>query len=341
MVAVRDGHRTVVRVARRSTCLHDAPMGRLLAICGWLAWQIRRPVGARLARLAPAVVAAILVVVALVPIVVPLLEAQPEDTTVQAIFDRATTHPDGWVRLTGRMVPLSQTPTGEDGAHALLVDAANPLRAVVVRARSAVAATERTTVTGRLEPTSVVVSEELPIEATVAGTPPRIVPDRLLVLDAAPQPPRPVLWYLAIPPLLVAAMIVIGIRSGYPIFRPTASIDVLVRPLAPGERIPTAFGGRIGPNRADLADPAGALLLVRRDGRTNLLTAQPLGDGNGPAPKPVLVGGGWTQGRIGSVHTASETVAALHVRSELVDAIFLFARDAERDRVAALVAVER
>jgi hypothetical protein len=37
----------------------------------------------------------------------------------------------------------------------------------------------------------------------------------------------------------------------------------------------------------------------------------------------------------------SETVPALIIRSELVNATFLFARTAERDRVAALVAVDR
>lgn len=316
-------------------------MGRLLAICGWLAWQIRRPFGTRVGRLVVSIVAALLVIVALIPVVLPILDAQPEDATVQEILDRSTTHPDGWVRLTGRLVPLTESPTSDDGAHALLVDAANPLRAVVLRAPSPPTATERTTITGRIEPASVVVTEQLPIEATVAGTPPTIVSDRLVELDAVPHPPRPVLWFLAIPPLILAVMIAIGLRTGYPIFRPTATIDVLARPLAPGERIPTAYGGRIGPNEAQLADPAEALLLVRRDGRLNLLTAQPLGDGTGPAPKPVLIGGGWTQGRIGTVHTASETVAALHVRSELVDATFLFARDAERDRVAALVTIER
>ena len=41
------------------------------------------------------------------------------------------------------------------------------------------------------------------------------------------------------------------------------------------------------------------------------------------------------------MHALNETVPALAIRSELVDAIFLFARTAERDRVAALVTVER
>jgi hypothetical protein len=175
----------------------------------------------------------------------------------------------------------------------------------------------------------------------VAGTPPTVVPDRLLDLDAAPKPVRAVLWPLSILPLLLAAMLVIGSRVGYPVFRPTTEIDVLTGPMGPGERLPAAYGGRIGPNVRDLADPGGALLLVRRGPKGNLLTAQPLADDGGVAPAPVTIGGSWTSGRIGYVHTVSETVAALVIRSELVDATFLFARRAERDRVAALISVER
>ncbi len=55
----------------------------------------------------------------------------------------------------------------------------------------------------------------------------------------------------------------------------------------------------------------------------------------------MTIGGSWTTGRLGYVYTVSETVPALVLRSELVDATFLFARTAERDRVAALVTIER
>ena len=288
-----------------------------------------------------AAVAAVLGVLAAVPVVVPLLDPQPEDVTVQQIFDNATTHPDGWLRLRGRISLLDDSPTGMAGSYALLVDADNPLRAVVVEASDDLEALVHTTVTGTLTTRGVSVEEALPIEATVAGTPPRIVADRVVVLDAVPVPTRAILWPAAIPPLLLAALLLVGSRVGYPVFRPTSDIDVLAKPLAPGERIPSAYGGSIGPNQAELADPAGVLLLVRRGPRGNLLTAQPLPEGDAPAPAPVTIGGSWTRGRTGSVHTARETVAALNVRSELVDATFLFARTAERDRVAALIAVER
>ncbi len=80
---------------------------------------------------------------------------------------------------------------------------------------------------------------------------------------------------------------------------------------------------------------------MRSGPKGNLLTAQPLADDGGVAPAPVTIGGNWTTGRLGYVYTVSETVPALVLRSELVDATFLFARTTERDRVAALVTIER
>ena len=319
--------------------------GRFLATCGWLAGTIGRPFRALPAgrlRNAPVVfLAALLAVAAAVPIVIPMLDPQPEDVVAQQIFDGATTHPDGWIRLRGRIVPLESSPTGEAGRYALLVDADNPLRAVVVRSDTRFDEAPAAQLTGVLGPATVVVEEDLPIEATVAGTPPMIVSDRIVTLDAVPKPERQVWWPLAIPPAILAILILVGVRTGYPVFRPTTEIDVLVSPLALGERVPTAYGGRIGSDVRPLSDPGGALLLVRRGPNGSLLTAQALAEDGGVAPAPVSIGGSWSSGRVGAVHTLTETVPALEVRSELVDATFLFARNSERDRVAAMIAVDR
>jgi hypothetical protein len=316
--------------------------GRLLALCGWLAWQVSRPFRGRIGRAPALVAAALLVAVAAAPIVVPLLDPQPEDTTVEAVADRAVTEANGWVRLQAHVVvPLADAPSDAPGTYGLLVDESDELDALVIRSGSALHTAGPVALTGHVVDAAVSVEEDLPIEATVAGTPPIIVGDRLLELDPAPKPARSVLWPLSLLPLVLAAMLVIGARIGYPVFRPASEIDVLVGPLGPGERLPAAYGGRIGPNLRDLAEPGGALLLVRRGPKGNLLTAQPLADDGGVAPAPVTIGGSWTSGRLGYVYTVSETVAALVVRSELVDATFLFARRAERDRVAALIAVER
>jgi hypothetical protein len=316
-------------------------MGRLLAICGWLAWQLRRPLR-RLGVAIPIAVAVMLVIAAALPIVIPQLDPQPQDATLQDVIDGAVTEPSRWVRLQAHViVPLSEAPTDERGRYGLLVDETDELQAIVIRSDEPISTAQSTAVTGRLADASVAVDEELPIEATVAGTPPTVVPDRLLELDPVATPVRVVLWPLSILPLLLAGMLLIGARVGYPVFRATTEIDVLTGPLGPGERLPAAYGGRIGPNVRDLADPGGALLLVRRGPKGNLLTAQPLADDGGVAPAPVTIGGSWTSGRLGYVHTVSETVPALVIRSELVDATFLFARRTERDRVAALISVER
>jgi hypothetical protein len=331
--------------------VHDAPMmGRLLAVCGWLTWQVGRPFRRgnlrRDARPAVAGVAVVLLILAALPIVIPQLAAQPTDAVVDDIFEGVVTAPDSWLRLHGRMYPLTESPTGQNGNFALLVDDARALRAIVVQAVEpfepvAPEDVASRAITGRLRALGASVEEELPIEATVAGSPPRIVADRVLELDPVITTERVVWWPLSILPALLGIVLLVGVRVGYPLFRRSSVVDVLAAPLGPGERLPAAYGGQVGPNQRPLADPGAALLLVRRGPRGNLLTAQPLPEDGGLAPGPVTIGGSWTSGRIGDVYTVRETVPALIVRSELVNATFLFARTAERDRVAALVAVER
>jgi hypothetical protein len=101
------------------------------------------------------------------------------------------------------------------------------------------------------------------------------------------------------------------------------------------------WAGRLGPHTRELADPGAVLFVVRPGPKGNVLTAQPLPDEGGPAPAPVTIGGDWTSGRIGEVHTIRETVPAVILRAEGVDAICLFPKRGERDRVAALVATDR
>ena len=333
-----------------TAAMHDGRMtGRILAIGGWLAWGVARPFRRTPLRRFPGApataVAIVLLLVAALPIVLPQLDPQPADVSVDEILSGTVTDPGTWVRLTGRAYGLAEPPTDGDGSYALFVDEARSLRAIVVRGTAPfeTAPSDVTTgsVTGRLVEATVVVDEELPIEATEAGTPPRIASDRIVELDPVAKEPRSTWWPLSIVPGLLGILLLIGARTTYPVFRPTRVVDVLAAPLGPGERLPAAYGGRIGPNERELADPGGVLLLVRRGPTGNLLTAQPLPDDGRVAPAPVTIGGSWTAGRIGDVHAVRETVPALTIRSELVDATFLFARTAERDRVAALIAIER
>jgi hypothetical protein len=318
--------------------------GRFLAICGWLAMKVRRPFTGPLAALrpwAPIVVAGLLLLLAVAPIVAPLFQAQPEDVTVEQILDGAVTEPSGWVRLQGRVVPLTESPVDEPGRYGLFVDAADTLQAIVVRSGQQIARAPSTSISGHLAGAIVAVEEDLPLEATVFGAPPAIAPNLLVQLDDAAMPARVVVWPLSILPVVLAVILVIGAVVGYPVFRRTSEVDVVSSPLAPGERVPAAFAGRLGPEVRELADPGALLIVVRPGPNGNVLTAQPLSDDERPAPPPVRIGGGWARGRIGWVYTVSEAVPALRLRSDLIDATLLFAKTGERDRVAGLIAVDR
>ena len=327
------------RRAASANVHHSTVIGRALAACGWLSWQVGRRFGSR--RAVALGLAGVLLVLAALPIVIPMLDPQPQDVTVQQIMDGGVTESTGWVRLRGRIVPLTESPTGRRGAYALFVDKANPLRAIAVRADARSRPATFTVITGHVVEETVLVEEELPLEATVFGAPPQIAVDRLVELDAVAKSERVTWGPLSIAPLVLATVLVIGAVVGYPIFRPTSEVDVLSTPLGPGERLPAAWGGRLGPHTRDLADPGAGLLVVRQGPKGSVLTAQPLPDDAGPAPQPVPIGGGWSSGRVGWVYTAREAVPALTVRTDAIHATFLFARTGERDRVAALIAVER
>ena len=93
---------------------------------------------------------------------------------MQQIMDGTVAEPGTWVRLQGTTVELDESPTEDPGRHGILADAFNPLRSIVVEGDVDVAIDSPTNVTGHLAEAVVTVDvEALPIEATVAGTPPR------------------------------------------------------------------------------------------------------------------------------------------------------------------------
>jgi hypothetical protein len=135
-------------------------IGRLLAACGWLASQLVRRLGPLRrfgGRRVVGVLAGLIAVAAVLPLVIGLAQDQPQDVTVEEIRTDAVTHPAGWVRLSGRTVPLAEDPTtlgDTSGDYGVLVDADNTLRAVVVESDERVAEAELTVLTGHLVPTS-------------------------------------------------------------------------------------------------------------------------------------------------------------------------------------------
>src|SRR6188472_239197 len=141
------------RRATRSGVHHASMFGRFLAICGWLAMKVGGPFTGPLSALrpwAPFVVAGLLLVLAAAPIVVPMFQAQPQDVTIQQILDGRVTESSRWVRLQGRVVPLTEAPTEEPGHYGLFVDAADTLQAIVVTSGERITRAPSTPITGHL-----------------------------------------------------------------------------------------------------------------------------------------------------------------------------------------------
>jgi len=324
-------------------------IGRLLAVCGWVAWQLTRrvaPLRRFEGRRGVVVLAGAFAIAALVPLIVALAQDQPQDVMVDLDLTQVVTHPADWVRLHGLSVPLQVDPiTGGDASaeYGVLVDAQNTLRAIVLQSTETVPEADSTAVTGHLVPATVQTVEVqagLPIEATVFGAPPEVVSDAIVLLDPAPLPGRVVWWPLTLALAAIAVVLALGASVGYPVFRPAREVDVLAKPLGPGERIPAAVGGRLGDRTIALTDPEEALLLAGRGTHGPVLTIQLMPRG-GPAPRPVSIGEGWTQARVGYLHVLRETVPALAIRAEQADVTLLFARRTERDRAAVMVGTVR
>lgn len=314
---------------------------RIGLLAAWLVWQLRRGFGWLRIPSAAGVLAlmAVIVALAVVPIVMTAREPQPESATVAAIEAYAVTEPDGWVRLSGEVVPLPGVASLEAGNYALLLDAEQPGRAIVLHADGEILATDLATLTGHVAIAAVDAGIQSSLPRELRAAPPHIVGDRIIELDAAPYPPATVSWELVLLPLIVALALGIGLRMGYPMFRATTEVDVLAQPLAAGERLPIAVAGRLRAHDAPLHDPAEGLLLVARGAAGTALSVQ-LIPPEGGYVAPVPIGPGWMKGRIGSVYTLREEVPALAIEADGVNAILMFARVNERNKAAASVGTE-
>ncbi len=200
-----------------------------------------------------------------------------------------------------------------------------------------------TPITGHLAGAIVAVEEDLPLEATVFGAPPAIVPNLVVQLDAAALPERVVLWPLSILPLLLAVVLVIGAVVGYPVFRPTSEVDVVSSPARARRAGPGRLRAAASARRSAISPTRAAPLIVVRPGPKRQRAHRPAAVGRRTAPRRrrcrSAVAG--RRGRIGWVYTVSEAVPALRLRAESIDATLLFAKTGERDRVAGLIAVDR
>ncbi len=315
---------------------------RVLLIFGFLASLVERALGFIPARILPGrrtwIVVGLLAAASLIPIFASFGGSHPQEVSVSDILAGKATRSDGWVRVPGTIEPLPGIASEIEGSFYLLHDAKDPSLSIVLRTDTRLQRFPAVP-TGHLEIVGVQVPGYASATDPAAGRKPRVLPDQLLALDATPAPQAGIVWPLVLLALLLAGILFVGNRVGYPLYEETREVDILAKPLAPGERLPVVIGGKVGEHRVPLHDPVEGLLLVSAGTRGPELAVQLL-LGAGRFAAPVAVGG-WTAGTVGYVHTLRENVAAIALQAEQIDAILMFATIAERDRAAGRVSIRR
>ncbi len=314
---------------------------RVLLIFGFVASlveRVLRPIpGGWLPGRRTWIVVGLLIAAAFIPIFASFGGMHPQELNVSEILAGKVSRSDGWVRVPGTIEPLPDIESQLEGSFYLLHDAKDPSLAMVMRADSRLQHLPNVP-TGHLEVAAVQVPGY--VSATdPAGGKRRVIPGQVLALDATPAPQASIAWPLALLPLLLAGILFAGNRFGYPLYEETREIDVLAKPLAPGERLPVVVAGRVGEHHVPLDDPSEGLLLVSAGARGPELAIQLL-LGAGKYVAPVVVGD-WTTGTVGYVHTLREHVPAIAMQAEQIDATLMFATVAERDRAAGRVSIRR
>jgi hypothetical protein len=315
---------------------------RALLICGFLASLVERGLGFMPDRILPGrrtwIVVGLLIAAATIPIFGSFGGSHPQDVSVAEILAGKATRPDGWVRVPGTLEALPGLPSEIEGTFYLLHDAKDPSLSILLRSATRLQRLPSVP-TGHLEVTAVKIPGYESATDPAAGGRPRVIPGQILALDATPAQQASIAWPLVLLPLLLAGILFLGNRFGYPLYEETREVDVLATPLAPGGRLPVVVAGRVGEHRVPLHDPVEGLLLVSAGARGPELAVQLLlGAGRYVAPVPV---GDWTSGTVGYVHTLREHIAAIALRAEQIDAIVMFASIAERDRAAGRVSIRR
>lgn len=178
----------------------------------------------RRAPWAPWAVVGGLVVVSLIPILIVGSTAQPTDISFADLEAQRIPAMTSWFRLEGdlRKVP--------DDTHYIytLHDPLDDTRAVTVAADSPLA-TGHTQVTGRISS-----------ESSVAGS------FQTIQADVPTEPARHDPWLLFSLPAILAVLLLVGMRSGYPVARRDPPARSRALPLGPDESLPARWSGRIG-----------------------------------------------------------------------------------------------
>lgn len=209
-------------------------MGRLvdrgLALTGWLTYSVRRVAGGR--QRAAGSVALVLLLLSAVPIFLVASTPRPTDLSFEDMRLERIPAMTSWGRLEGE---LHRTSSAFGGLYELH-DTADPALYVIV-ITGADLPDGHAMVTGRVSP-----------RRALSGNVGSIDADD----PAVPRVDEPIWLYLT--PALIALVIVVGMRVGYPVVRSDTRSPFFVAQVADGEPIRVEWSGRIGPEFVERAD---------------------------------------------------------------------------------------
>ena len=200
------------------------PLDAGLAVVGGLANEIERRVRSRRATWG---VVLGLVALSVIPIVLVITTPRPTDLTFEDMSRERIPSNTTWGRLVGelRIVDTASGPQYE------LRDPTHDSRYVIVNTEVPLPVGP-TMVTGTVSPRRATTGNVGTLTADVPAVPPVDEP----------------IW-LFLTPAVVAIVVTIGIRLGYPVLRRDRAAATGTEPLAGGESVPAQWSGRIGSAR--------------------------------------------------------------------------------------------
>jgi hypothetical protein len=216
-------------------------LDRTIALLGWLSSSLERR-----GTWVPWAVAAGLMVVSLVPVLIVGSTKQPTDISLADLDAQRVPALTAWFRLVGDLSPDAAPP--RDGLFfATLRDPQDTGRAVTIVSTAPFPA-GLTDVTGRI-------SSESALQGTFQA----------IDADVPTEPARHDPWLLYSLPALLAIVVLLGLRVGYPIVRGDGAATSGALPLRSGESLAARWSGRIGGDSASVERMRPCSIAVAQD----------------------------------------------------------------------------
>ena len=280
------------------------PLDLGLAGAGWFANTIRRRIGGSDRMMWYLV--AILLLLSGIPISFVASSPRPTDLSFDDVRQDHIPAMTSWVRLEGEL-----RQTGAGGSLYELHDSRDDAKYVIVIAEASLAP-GHTIVTGRISPQLATTGNVGTIEADV---------------PAVPRVDEPIWLYLT--PGVIAILIAIGIRAGYPVVRRERGPGDRSQRLAPGESVAVHWSGRIGSESVARFAPQAATLEAATEPDLVYLSLT-----TGDVPRTIRMRLPASAQRVRLCRVTGRE-AGLEIHGQNADLVLAFDDRANRDRLAA------